>query len=106
MTQMNERSSDDIVERLRERAKFARAEGTGTSLGDALHFESAAAEIERLRAAGQQAEEPEGIQWTRINAEPFEYAVQQGRFGNEFVKLANGTCLRRAILPTPQEKPR
>jgi len=59
-----------------------------------------------LRAAGQQAEEPEGIQWTRINAEPFEYAVQQGRFGNEFVKLANGTCLRRAILPTPQEKPR
>lgn len=42
----------------------------------------------------------EGIRWQRVNDEPFEYAIQQGQFGDEFVKLLNGTCLRRA-LPLP-----
>jgi hypothetical protein len=45
----------DIVERLRERAQFAREERTGTGLGDALHFEEAAVEIERLRNAKRRA---------------------------------------------------
>lgn len=39
-----------VVERLRERAAIARGEKTGTALGDAIHFEEAADEIERLRA--------------------------------------------------------
>lgn len=39
----------DIVKRLKDRAKVAREESTGTALGDALHFEDAAAEIEDLR---------------------------------------------------------
>jgi hypothetical protein len=41
----------DIIERLRERAKTAREEKTGTADGDAIHFEEAAREIERLRGA-------------------------------------------------------
>ena len=40
----------DLVERLREREKFAREETTATSLGDALHFEEAADRIEALEA--------------------------------------------------------
>lgn len=39
----------DIVERLRDRARAAREEHTGTADGDVVHFEEAAAEIERLR---------------------------------------------------------
>lgn len=39
----------DIVERLRERATVARSEKTGTAVADAIHFEEAADEIERLR---------------------------------------------------------
>ncbi len=41
--------SNDIVARLRERARLAREENTATALGDAIHFEEAAAEIARLR---------------------------------------------------------
>lgn len=41
--------SADIVESLRERAKAAREENTGTADGDAIHFEEAAREIEGLR---------------------------------------------------------
>jgi cytosine/adenosine deaminase-related metal-dependent hydrolase len=37
----------DLVTRLRERAAAAREEGTVTALGDALHFEEAAGQIER-----------------------------------------------------------
>lgn len=44
---------------------------------------------------------PSNIRWQRVNDEPFEYAIQQGRFGDEFVKLLDGTCLRR---PTPAER--
>jgi hypothetical protein len=40
---------NDIVERLRERAKFAREERTGTADGDYFAFTEAANEIERLR---------------------------------------------------------
>lgn len=39
-----------IAERLRERAAAARAEGTGTAISDATHFEQAADEIDRLTA--------------------------------------------------------
>jgi hypothetical protein len=35
------------------------------------------------------------VVWRRINNEPFEYAIQQGRHGDEFVKLLDGSCLRR-----------
>lgn len=38
----------DLITRLRERALAAREEGTATALGDALHFEEAASEIEHL----------------------------------------------------------
>jgi len=37
----------DLITRLRERAAAAREEGTATALGDALHFEEAADQIER-----------------------------------------------------------
>jgi hypothetical protein len=33
-----------------------------------------------------------------VNGEPFEYAIQQGRFGDEFVKLLDGSCLRRPLV--------
>lgn len=36
------------------------------------------------------------IRWQRVNDEPFEYAIQQGPHGDEFVKLLDGSCLRRA----------
>jgi hypothetical protein len=35
------------------------------------------------------------MRWQSVNDEPYEYAIQQGLHGNEFVKLPNGTCLRR-----------
>ncbi len=35
------------------------------------------------------------IQWRQVNGEPFEYAIQQGRHGDEFVRLASGECLKR-----------
>lgn len=37
------------------------------------------------------------VQWRRVNGEPFEYAIQQGRHGDEFVKLIDGSCLRRDL---------
>jgi hypothetical protein len=45
------------------------------------------------------AGEPTPIRWQRVNDESFEYAIQQGPHGDEFVKLLNGTCLRRPIEP-------
>jgi hypothetical protein len=44
-------SIKETVERLTERASVARSEGTGTALGDAVHFEEAIALIERLAGA-------------------------------------------------------
>jgi hypothetical protein len=41
---------------------------------------------------------PDEVQWRRVNAEPCEYAIQQGRFGDEFVKLLDGSCLRRPLV--------
>jgi hypothetical protein len=43
--------SRPLVDRLRERASVARSEGTGTATGDAVHFEEAAHEIDRLTRA-------------------------------------------------------
>jgi hypothetical protein len=37
------------------------------------------------------------VHWLKVNDEPFEYAIQQGPHGDEFVKLLNGECLRRPI---------
>lgn len=37
----------------------------------------------------------EQYEWRRINDEMFEYAIKQGQFGDEFVKLPDGSCLRR-----------
>jgi hypothetical protein len=43
------------------------------------------------------------IEWRRVNGEPFEYAIQQGPCGDEFVKLLDGSCLRRmAPLARPK----
>ena len=50
--------ASDLVRRLRERAKAAREEMTGTALGDALHFEEAADELELLLALPQPAQAP------------------------------------------------
>jgi hypothetical protein len=35
------------------------------------------------------------ITWRKVNDEPFEYAIQKGPYGDEFVNLLDGTCLRR-----------
>ena len=37
------------------------------------------------------------VVWRQVNMEPYEYAVQQGPHGDEFVKLLDGSCLRRSI---------
>lgn len=37
------------------------------------------------------------VRWRRVNDEPFEYAIQQGPHGDEFVKLLDGSCLRRRL---------
>lgn len=36
------------------------------------------------------------IRWQRVNDDGFEYAIQQGVHGDEFVKLPDGSCLRRS----------
>lgn len=43
------------------------------------------------------------IQWRRVNDEPYEYAIQQGPHGDEFVKLLDGSCLRRPQAWQPIE---
>lgn len=40
--------------------------------------------------------------WRRVNDEPFEYAIQQGPHGDEFVKLLDGSCLRRSLVGVEQ----
>lgn len=37
------------------------------------------------------------MEWRRVNHEPFEYAIRQGPNGDEFVKLPDGSCLRRPL---------
>lgn len=39
----------------------------------------------------------EPVAWRRVNGEPFEYAIQQGPHGDEFVKLLDGSCLCRTV---------
>lgn len=39
----------------------------------------------------------EYLEWRRVNDEPFEYAIRQGPIGDEFVKLPDGSCLRRPL---------
>jgi hypothetical protein len=55
--------------------------------------------VRKLRQAAsalaQCAPTYEGIRWQRVNDEPFEYAIQQGPHGDEFVKLIGNICLRR-----------
>lgn len=64
----------------------------------------AADEITRLRGAAQRSFDcGEGVQWRRVNDEPYEYAVQQGPHGDEFVKLSNGSCLCRTLVITSTE---
>jgi hypothetical protein len=41
------------------------------------------------------------FRWARVNAEPFEYLIGKGRFGDEFVKLEDGTCVRIPAEPLP-----
>lgn len=59
----------------------------------------AEAAIEPSRMSAHPASEFDGIgiRWQRVNDEPFEYAIQQGPHGDEFVKLFSGSCLRRAL---------
>jgi hypothetical protein len=42
------------------------------------------------------------VQWRRINNDPFEYAIQQGPSGDEFVKLLDDSCLRRPAPVGPE----
>jgi hypothetical protein len=37
------------------------------------------------------------VEWRRVNGELWEYAIQQGPHGDEFVKMTDGTCLSRPI---------
>ncbi len=39
------------------------------------------------------------VLWARVNDEPFEYAIQKGQHGDEFVRLLNGWFLHRPIAP-------
>lgn len=50
-----------------------------------------------------QPDSAQAIRWARVNDEPFEYAIQQGPHGDEFVKLLNGACLRRPLAALPSE---
>jgi hypothetical protein len=45
------------------------------------------------------AGEVSNVRWARVNSEPFEYAIQQGPHGDEFVKLLDGSCLHRCVAP-------
>lgn len=36
--------------------------------------------------------------WRRVNAELVEYAIATGRFGDEFVKLSDGSSLSRPLV--------
>jgi hypothetical protein len=44
-----------------------------------------------------QQQDAEDIRWQRVNDEPFEYAIEKGPNGDEFVRLRKGNCLRRPI---------
>lgn len=71
----------DIVQKLRERAGFARQDHTGTADADAWHFDAAADEIERLREA------------TGINSTPVAYITKVG-----LEKFIKGDCPENHVL--------
>jgi|GEM_PF-1944784 len=48
------REVDGLIERLRERAEAARREGNATAIGDAVHFEQAAAALAARQPVGQE----------------------------------------------------
>jgi hypothetical protein len=37
------------------------------------------------------------VTWRRVNEEPREYAITRGQFGDEFIKLPDGSTLSRPI---------
>ncbi len=41
------------------------------------------------------------FRWQRVNDEPFEYGIIKDVHGDEFVKLRDGSCLRRPIASVP-----
>jgi hypothetical protein len=45
------------------------------------------------------------FEWRRVNDEPFEFAIRQGRHGDEFIKTTDGECLRRAAPNTRRPVP-
>lgn len=47
----------------------------------------------------------EQYEWRRVNDEMFEYAIKQGQFGDEFVKLPDGSYLRRTTFPYKVSSP-
>lgn len=62
---------NDIVDRLKERAKNAREENTATALGDALHFEEAAATIERLESLVWKQDTHRKVQWAEMSPDVY-----------------------------------
>jgi hypothetical protein len=75
-----------------------------------LRMREAAEILKRLNGAYTERRLPEGgdlppFRWQRVNHESFEYAIQQGPFGDEFVKLVGGSCLRRPINERPVTSP-
>src|ERR1700689_5427920 len=38
------------------------------------------------------------FRWQRVNDEPFEYGIMQDAHGDEFVKLRDGSCLKRPLV--------
>lgn len=74
-------------------AEFIRSSAVGAGAREALVEIAEACE----KAAHPVRPEAEAIVYRKVNDEPFEYAIQQGPNGDEFVKLLNGTCLRRPM---------
>lgn len=96
---MSEKMRDAIVSELRHTAgKLIDGEISDGDIAASLLSEAA----ELLASSPAQESvttEPEDIVWSRVNSEPFEYAIQQGPHGDEFVKLINGKCLKRSCAP-------
>jgi hypothetical protein len=66
---------------------------------------AAAAARAEMEAIAQEATRrfaaPGSFRWQRVNDEPFEYAIKQGRFGDEFVKFPDGECVKRSMVDPP-----
>ncbi len=93
----------EAVAEMRETAAELRANSNGdcNAIMQAVMWEKKAAAIAAPQPTTAAYSVPgcgEDIQWRRVNDEPYEYAVQQGPHGVEFVKLLNGACLCRTLL--------